>query len=415
MLLASLPQLSTPWRRRAFAVGNAFFKDNWVSAPASSEGRDGLGPLFNARSCSACHLRDGRGAPAESPTKPNTGLLLRIGIPGEGGDRPHPIYGVQIQDQAIQGVAAEAQIGTTYERLPGEYADGTEFELLAPRYELLETAYGAPGESAVLGARVAPQMIGLGLLEAIPEEAIVAQADPQDLDGDGISGRVHWIPTGEAQHPIVGRFGWKATQGTVEQQVAAAFVHDIGITSDLHVKEIVTATEAERFEVISGGSPELSRHKLQRVTFYSQVLAVPDQRNPDALPQRRGHEVFRAIGCHDCHRETWQTAKESAISGYADVTFHPFTDLLLHDMGVGLADAKVDGDAQKSEWRTPPLWGIGLVETVNGHTRFLHDGRARSLEEAILWHGGEASESADSYRQLSAAQRQDLLAFLNSL
>ncbi len=401
--------------RRAFSVGNAFFKDNWVTAPASASARDGLGPLFNARSCSSCHLRDGRGAPPDSGLVEEPGLLIRIGVRADGGDLPHPAYGGQIQDHAVLGLAPEARVRIRHETLTGSFADGTTYELAKPVYVLEELAYGPLGDDAVLGPRVAGHMVGLGLLEAIPADALLAQEDPNDVDGDGVSGRAHRVTSLRTGEPAIGRFGWKATQPTVEEQVAAAFVNDIGITSPLQPREVVRPAQAERFEVVSGGSPELDERKLQRVTFYSQTLAVPAQRDASSPAVRAGRAQFDALGCAACHTPTWTTGDEAVTSGYRNQTIHPFSDLLLHDLGPELADEKHDGEATPAEWRTPPLWGIGLFEVVNGHTRYLHDGRARTLEEAVLWHGGEALASRDAYLALAREQREALLAFLRSL
>ncbi len=405
----------TAKERRVFAVGNAFFKDNWVMAPASAVGRDGLGPFFNARSCSGCHLRDGRGRPLEEGETASAGLLIRLGIPGEKGDLPHPIYGGQLQEYAIHGVSAEASFAIRLEALPGKYADGVPYELQAPHYEITDPAFGPLGDDVRIGARVAQQLIGLGLLEAIPEATLIALADPEDSDGDGISGRAHMVQSVRHGRPMIGRFGWKATQPTVEEQVAGAFVNDMGITSPLHRNEVVTATEAKRIEYVSGGSPEMTETKLNRVTFYSQTIAVPARRNVADPVVRRGKWVFDDIGCAACHVSELRTGDEHAIEAYRNAVIRPYTDLLLHDMGEALADQKHDGDSTPREWRTPPLWGIGLFADVSGHTRYLHDGRARNLAEAVLWHGGEGESSRDRFKRLSKRDRDALIAFLDSL
>ncbi len=396
-----LPSLSAA-ERREFLVGNSFFKQNWVTAPASTEDRDGLGPLFNARSCSACHQRDGRSAPPADGDAARHGLLLRIGVRnGVGPDRPHPAYGAQIQDAAILGVRPEARTVIRTEKVGGEYGDGEAFELMAPAYELAEPAYGPLGD-AVFGARTAPALIGLGLLEAIPAARLHALADPGDRDGDGISGRVHLV--GDAEPRVPGRFGWKATQSTVRAQTAAAFFHDMGITSSVHPDDG------------SGGEhPEIDDHTLARVVFYTQALAVPAQRTPDDARVVAGRERFAAFGCAACHVPSLTTGDDAGVAAFRNRTVAPYTDLLLHDMGEGLADGKRDGDAAPAEWRTPPLWGIGLLPVVNGHSRLLHDGRARDLAEAILWHGGEGERARERFRTAPASQRAELLAFLHSL
>ncbi|MCA8953616.1 MAG: thiol oxidoreductase [Planctomycetes bacterium] len=401
----------TAKERRAFAVGNSFFKQNWVTAPASTAGRDGLGPLFNARSCSSCHFRDGRSQPPVDDDRDRSGLLVRIGVrQPDGPDLPHPRYGGQIQDVAVQGIAPEASVRIGTAPRPGSYGDGEPFELLAPEYELRDLGYGELGEGTVLGARVAPQMVGLGLLEAIPVAALLAGEDPDDRDGDGISGRAHRLADG-----AIGRFGWKATQPTVEAQAAAAFVNDIGITSALEPDEALAPSQRQQLIFASGGAPEIEARTFERVVFYSRTLAVPDPRGVDDPEVRRGSALFGEFGCALCHVPEHTTG---AVDWHADINelaIRPYTDLLLHDLGEGLADQKRDGDALPAEWRTPPLWGIGLVPVVNGHTRYLHDGRARDLAEAVLWHGGEAFASRERFRLAPRPDRAALLAFLSSL
>ena len=401
--------------RREFAVGNAFFKDNWVEAPSSTAGRDGLGPLFNARSCSSCHLRDGRGRPPLLGDPESAGLLLRLGRATDGPDEPDPDYGGQLQDHAIGDVKPEGRIVIETTARAGRFADGERYELLAPQYAIADAAYGPLGADVRLGPRIAPALIGLGLLEAIPEASLLARADPDDSDGDGISGRAHWVVSQRTHARALGRFGWKATQPTVEEQTAAAFLGDIGITSGLFPDEATTAAERAAFTKPSGGQPELDDHKLERVTFYSRVLAVPARRDADRADVRRGEALFGSLGCAACHVAEQRTGDVAVVPSYRDQLIRPYTDLLLHDLGQDLADGKRDGDAAPSEWRTPPLWGIGLVSAVNDHTRFLHDGRARDLEEAILWHGGEAQRAQESYRALAKTDRAAVLAFLGSL
>ena len=398
--------------RRAFSVGNALFRSNWVTAPSSTAGLDGLVPLFNARSCSSCHLRDGRSRPPEADERDRHGLLVRIGVrSSDGPDQPHAFYGDQIQDQAIPGVQPEAQVALSWLPSSGQYGDGEPFELLAPHYELHDLQYGPLGDDVVLGGRVAPQMIGLGLLESIATEQLLKLADPDDRDGDGISGRPHWL----GNQQTLGRFGWKATQPTVAGQIAAAFVHDMGITSSVHQTEPLSPRQRSSMRYASGGQPEISDHKLDRVAFYSRTIAVPEPRNQGDASVAAGKQHFEAYGCAACHIPTWQTASDAFHPAFADRTIHPYTDLLLHDLGAELADQKHDGQALPNEWRTAPLWGIGLIPVVNEHNRYLHDGRARGLAEAILWHGGEAKAARERFRLADAAQRAELLAFIRSL
>ena len=400
--------------RRAFAVGNSFFTQNWVTAPSSTAGRDGLGPLLNAQSCSSCHFKDGRGAPPLNADDPQRGLLLRLSVPGPDGT-PVPLdnYGDQLQDRSINGVAPEGSMVITYDEVQGTYADGTAFQLLAPTYSVGTPAYGPIPDDVMISPRVAPAVFGVGLLQAVPEETVVAAADPEDSDGDGISGRPNHAPD-ESGDMVLGRFGWKANVATVNQQNTNAFHGDIGITSTLRPDQGCTSAETECQSAPTGGSPEIDDQKVQRVEFYTRTLAVPARRNVSDAAAVEGEALFGSIGCSSCHTPEMQTG-DSDIAALADQTIRPYTDLLLHDMGPGLADNRPDGDATGTEWRTAPLWGIGLVETVNGHTRFMHDGRARDLTEAVLWHGGEAAAAQDRFRRLSAAQRAALISFLESL
>ena len=408
-----LPTL-TRVERRAFAVGNSFFNENWVTAPASTDGRDGLGPLLNAQSCSTCHFKDGRGEPPVDADDPTRGLLLRISVPGPDGE-PIPLenYGNQIQDRSILDVPAEGTIEITTTEIVGSFADGTPYTLSSPAYSIVDLAYGPIPDEVMISPRVAPAVFGSGLLEAVSAETVIAAADPDDADGDGISGRANMLPTADGES-VLGRFGWKANAPSVEAQTADAFVGDVGITSSLHPDQNCTEAQADCLAAATGGDPELDDNKLQRVTFYTRTLAVPARRDVDDPATTAGEALFTELGCSSCHTPTGQTGA-SDIEALANQTIHPYTDLLLHDMGDGLADGRPDFDATGTEWKTPPLWGIGLVETVNGHTRFLHDGRARDLTEAILWHGGEASASQDAFRNLTAGERDALIAFLESL
>jgi CxxC motif-containing protein (DUF1111 family) len=404
--------------QRTFAVGNSFFRDNWVTAPSSTEARDGLGPIFNAQSCSTCHFEDGRARPPESPDDPQRGLLLRISVPGDGPDgpdgppqpQPHPRFGDQIQDRAINGVPPEATVVITTEERTGTYGDGTEYTLAVPSYEVVDAA-GRPvlDDDVMISPRIAPAMFGVGLLEGIPVDVLEGLEDPDDADGDGISGRVHRLDDG-----VVGRFGWKAAVPTVRDQNAGAFVGDIGITSTVHPDQPCTSAEPECLAAPGGGDPEVSDERLGQVTFYARTLAVPARRDVGTADTDRGQQVFEETGCASCHVGELRTGP-SDIPALDRQVIRPYTDLLLHDMGPDLADERPDGDASGFEWRTPPLWGIGLVETVNGHTRFLHDGRARNLTEAILWHGGEAEAARDEFADLPERDREAVVKFLESL
>jgi CxxC motif-containing protein (DUF1111 family) len=402
-------------RKDRFFVGNSLFNNNWVTAPSATTARDGLGPLFNARSCSACHFKDGRGRP------PATGeelvsMLFRLSVPGaapDGGPLPDPIYGGQLSGGSVLGVAAEGRGIVAYTEVRGAYPDGEPYSLLMPSYRVEDWAYGEPGAGLMISPRVAPAMPGMGLLEAIPEADILARADADDVDGDGISGRPNYVYDLRAEAPRLGRFGWKANQPTVEQQVAGAFVGDIGITSPLFPAENGTAPQ-QLGSRPGGGEPEIEEADLADVVAYARTLAVPARRDWQVPDVKKGSELFDALGCAACHVREQRTAA-SDIPALSSQTIHPYTDLLLHDMGDSLSDGRPDYRAEGNEWRTPPLWGIGLVHAVNGHTRFLHDGRARSLEEAVLWHAGEGAAARARFRGLSPPDRRALIGFLQSL
>jgi CxxC motif-containing protein (DUF1111 family) len=411
-------------QRTTFAVGNNFFNDNWVTAPASTTGRDGLGPLFNAQSCSSCHFRDGRAKPPEDGDDPERGLLLRIGVVGgEDIPEPHRVLGGQIQDRAIRNVPVEGRVVITRTERPGTYDDGTPYSLLAPAYEVLDQE-GEPVPDLLISPRIGPAVFGVGLLEGVPADDIIALSDPDDDDGDGISGRANLVPdpSSPVGDQVLGRFGWKAAVPSVEQQNAGAFAADIGITSSRRPEQPCTRLQPECLGAPNGGDPEIDDRKLDQVTFYTRTLAVPARRDVGSEATTSGQEAFEALGCAACHVDELHTGP-SDIAALDEQVIRPYTDLLLHDLGEGLADARPDGpvvgtpdtDPTGREWRTPPLWGIGLVETVNRHTRFLHDGRARNLEEAILWHGGEAETSQEAFLALDAESRAQLVAFLESL
>ncbi|MFZ4723706.1 MAG: di-heme oxidoredictase family protein [Phycisphaerales bacterium] len=395
--------------RRAFSVGNALFRDNWVVAPASAEGRDGLGPVFNASSCSACHPEDGRGKPAMTRDDLGAGMVVMVS-PRDADGQAHPVYGRQLQDQAIPGVEPEVRLELKPRRVTGSFADGTPWELQRLELTIDRPAYGALGEVRT-SLRVGPQVIGMGLLEAVADADLEALADPGDRDGDSISGRVHRI----ASTGRIGRFGWKASQPSLEGQVRAALSEDVGITSDAFPEESLSPAQRIVIDAPSGGQPEIDAFKVERIAHYCRVLAVPAQRGAGEPLVERGRELFSMVGCAACHVPELRTAKASPVQALRGATFHPYTDLLLHDMGEDLADHRRDGDADGREWRTPPLWGIGLVGTVNGHTQFLHDGRARNLQEAVLWHGGEAQRSRDAFVAMPQSDRRALIAFLESL
>jgi CxxC motif-containing protein (DUF1111 family) len=409
-----------PERARAFSFGNRLFNTNWVEAPGSVKSFDGLGPTFNRVSCSACHTEDGRGRPPEATGAPMDSMLVRISIPGpgdHGGPQLHPAYGGQLNERAIRGVPPEGRTEITYEDVPGTYGDGSSYLLQRPVYSFRDLAFGSL-DGALISPRVAPQMIGLGLLESVPEATLEAIADPDDADDDGISGRVNRVWSDAAQAMRPGRFGWKANKASMTDQAAGAALGDIGLTSRLHPEKNCPESQADcraAYVTPEADGPDLSDAFLEKLVFYSQAIAVPQQRNAEDREVRQGEALFRSAGCASCHMPALETGPDAVLPELANQVFHPFTDLLLHDMGPGLADGRPDFEATGSEWRTPPLWGLGLVETVNGHDRLLHDGRARGFAEAILWHGGEAEAAKEAFRTMPAEDRAALIAFLKSL
>lgn len=419
----SLPLANlSPSRRLDFSVGNSFFRNPWVIAPASTDARDGLGPLFNTNACQNCHIKDGRGHPPAPDAKQAVSMLVRLSVPAEETDDltqsglvPEPNYGGQFQDAAIPDIEPEGRVRVSYEPVTMTFADGHQVELRKPRLTFTHLAYGEMHPATLFSARIAPPMIGLGLLEAISEDDILAHADPDDSDGDGISGRANRVWDRETKTTALGRFGWKAGQPSLRQQNAEAFANDMGLNSHLVPTDSCAPAQKDCLAMPNGGETEVSDSILDDVTFYTRNLAVPARRNVDDPQVLQGKSLFFQANCQGCHVPKYTTASEAAEPELAGQTIRPYTDMLLHDMGPGLADGRPEFLANGQEWRTPPLWGIGLTEAVNGHTQFLHDGRARNLMEAILWHDGEAALSRDKVLTFDAEQRAALLAFLNSL
>ncbi len=405
-------------RRAPFFSGDSFFNENWVTAPASTDARDGLGPTFNARACANCHVKDGRGIPPLELDETPVGVLLRISIPGQdahGGALPDPNYGGQLQPFATLGIDPEVRIRIRHDLIQGSYADGETYTLRDPIYDIDQAAYGELHPELRVSPRVAPAMIGLGLLESIDRERLIALSDPNDADGDGISGRINMVWDVSAQRLRIGRFGWKAEQPSLLQQTAAAFLGDIGITSRLFPNNNCPAPQTDCVNAITGGEPEISNALLDKVVFYSSTLAVPVRRNWDDPDVLRGKWLFNQAGCTSCHTPSHTTDNNPDFPELSGQLIWPYTDMLLHDMGDALSDNRPVFDAEGNEWRTPPLWGLGLVEQVNQHLRLMHDGRAHSIEEAILWHGGEAEVAKENFRQMNAIDREKLITFLESL
>ena len=425
----SLPSANLPPSRRVdFSVGNSFFRSPWVIAPSTTTARDGLGPLFNTNACQNCHIKDGRGHPPTPDAANAVSMLVRLSIPDapeyarlieQVGVVPEPVYGGQFQDMAVPGVAPEGKVRVDYTPVPVRFKDGTEVELRKPALQITQLGYGPMHPDTRFSARVAPPMIGLGLLEAIPEEAILANAAAQAKAKNGINGRPNQVWDDALQKTVMGRFGWKAGQPNLNQQNVHAFSGDMGLTTSLRPFDDCTDAQTACKQAPNGngpdGEPEVSDNILRLVLFYSRNLAVPARRGVNDADVIAGKNLFFQAGCDSCHTPKYTTAANAAEPELANQVIRPYSDLLLHDMGDGLADNRTEFQASGRDWRTPPLWGIGLTQAVSGHTQFLHDGRARNLLEAVLWHGGEAQAAQQQVLSFNAEQRAALLAFLNSL
>jgi CxxC motif-containing protein (DUF1111 family) len=415
-----------------FKLGNAIFRKNWVSSPSSTQASDGLGPLFNERACQNCHLKDGRGHPPEGDSG-TTSMFLRLARQASTeeekaalADRkvlnfPDPVYGSQLQDLAVPGLRGEGRMCVDYQEQKVTLPDGTVVSLRKPSYSVDDLADGPLDPHTTLSPRMTPPMIGLGLVEQIATADILAHADPDDRDGDGISGRPNIVRDRKSGELTLGRFGWKGQTPSIRQQAADAFAGDIGISTPEVPKHWGDCTAAEKacLAMPNGmqqrlGPVEAPPPVMDLVTFYSQNLAVPARRDLDKPHVLAGKKLFYDMGCISCHTPKFVTRRGTPNKAQAFQLIWPYSDFLLHDMGPGLADGQAVGEATGGEWRTPPLWGIGLTQIVNGNSFFLHDGRARTLTEAILWHGGEGQAARDRFAAADAAERDALVKFLES-
>lgn len=396
----ALPNLAFN-ERSEFVLGNSFFRTSWVIAPSSTTARDGLGPLFNSTSCSGCHHLDGRGRMPRTSDEQPVALLFRLAERGTG--QPSNNYGGQFDVNAIPGIEPEVSIAIEYSPIVVNYPDGSSCTLRKPTYKTNSLRYGSLEPTIGISPRLAQQLCGLGLLEAIEHSAL--ELNRAVSSTAMVTGR----------HGI-GRFGWKAEQPTIAAQVAAAFAGDMGITSPLHTHDNRSQTQEPLLaHTANGGIPEISEENFQAVVTYIHQLAVPARRNAHAPDVIAGAKNFEKIGCTSCHTPTLTTQSAGNVKALQAQTIHPYTDLLLHDMGESLSDNTDTHAAMGSEWRTPPLWGIGLIPVVNSERFLLHDGRARTIEEAILWHGGEAENVITAFKNLPKLERDKLILFIESL
>ncbi len=440
-------------RIQKFNLGNDFFQNPWVAGSASTSSRDGLGGLFNNNACQDCHIRDGRGhAPNVSATEQGTDfstLLIRASranisesdknmmLQSLIANVPDSSVGGQLQHDSVAGVIKEVDLRVSYTDVDIQFTDGHIVTLRQPTWHIRNNyvSHGYPDfdNDTVFSARTAPPMIGLGLLALIPEAVIMAREDPNDSDGDGISGRANRVWSVDQQGISLGRFGWKAGQPSLLEQSAGAFLNDMGLTSRLHVSENCMPHQADCLATPNGNGDSVNSYDyevadtiLDAIQFYSSHLAVPQRRDAYGKQVQRGKRLFEDAGCHQCHVASYVTGSNSEHPELSEQTIFPYTDMLLHDMGEQLADFTLDNQpvsaevlveflANGREWRTPPLWGIGLTKAVDANATFLHDGRARTLMEAVLWHGGEAEASKQFVLQLNSSEREDFLAFLNDL
>ncbi|WP_201533368.1 di-heme oxidoredictase family protein [Psychrobacter immobilis] len=449
----SKPSSNLPASRKgSFFIGNAFFQQPWVVAPASTDSRDGLGALFNVAACQSCHIKDGRGHAPMSSEDDADSLLIRLAMPATSDEQRqqlqnsliekvvHPMYGGQLQDRGIQGVPAEARIAVQWTAKPVTFADGHVETLRAPTFTLTNPGYGAFDNELMVSPRIALPMIGLGLLEQIPDEDIKKQAvrnnkNSTSKENSGISGKFNWVMDPQTGKHALGRFGWKAGQTKLITQNQSAFNEDMGLTSNIRPHESCMPSQTACIKATTGadeqgnGKPpvEVNDDVVKFVEFYTRNLAVPHRRNADDKLVLAGKKRFYDMGCQSCHTPRYQLPKtdDDHLEQHGQVIY-PYTDLLLHDMGNDLADRTIAGklpskDAQVEflansyEWRTPALWGIGLAQTVDPQATFLHDGRARTLMEAVLWHGGEAEKQRQKVLMLDKQGRAELNAFLKSL
>ncbi|WNO10639.1 di-heme oxidoredictase family protein [Teredinibacter sp. KSP-S5-2] len=430
---ANLPQAL----KSEFYAGKALANQPWVKAPTITTARDGLGPIYNARTCLACHINGGKGLVPESTDQPLFSAFVRVSLPGEGEKEQGALfltqYGDQLQTQSValahqlqknwpdkikNDVAPEAYVYLKWKTKNFIYPDGDSVTLRWPELDIRHLAYGSLPEETLTSLRVAPAIMGAGLIELIPQSSINALADADDKNGDGISGRVNKVWDAVTQSTQSGRFGLKANRPNMDMVVAGAFANDIGVTNPLFPGQPCTKMQASCLNQPSGDDAEgveLPQHLLNLVINFNRNVGVPARRKIHGEAGIRGREIFYQIGCSLCHQPSFKTAKSDVYPHLSEQTIWPYSDFLLHDMGKDLADGRPDFGASGSEWRTPPLWGVGLSQEVNGSNALLHDGRAKTVEEAILWHGGEAEQSKTLFVGLTKTDRDALIRFVNSL
>ncbi len=322
---------------------------------------------------------------------------------------PLHAYGRQMQDQAIANVTPEAKLVVRWEPVEVRMGDGSTVVLKRPVFGVDRLAYGELPSDVRLAPRVAPAVFGLGLIENVDAAMVVAWADPSDRNSDGISGRAIWT------NGNLGKFGWKSQVAALRGQVVAAAIEDIGISTDEFPRQNCTSAQAGCAAATHGGEPEMGPRDVDRLTRYLAFLGVPPRRSPTSAAVARGSALFGDFGCAACHRPMLRTVADAQPDWLANQTFFAYTDLLVHDLGAALSDPQMSHIEYAREWRTAPLWGLGLIRAVNGHQQLLHDGRADGVAEAILWHGGEGLPAREKFRWANQSERDDLVAFVNDL
>ena len=416
----------TSKQRQTFMVGRSVFNRQWA-AITSLNGDWGLGPTFIADRCSACHVNSGRGGPPNSSDEQLSSMLVRLSIPGtdaHGGPKPHPNYGDQFQNRSMDGsnvdlayagtpVPNEADLYLDWENQTSTFADGEAVTLRKPMLRIENLKFGELHSSVMTSLRIAPPLVGIGFLEAVAEETILSVAQKQRaLNFNGRPNRV-WDAVNKRM--ALGRFGWKANVPNLKQQIAAAAIGDMGVNSRLYPEQNCPPVQTVCAQQLPGNFPEIIDHEIDALELWLQALAVPARRDVNDVSVRRGAELFATAQCAVCHVPELRTGRFPKLPQLADQVFHAYTDLLLHDMGDELADGRPDFSAGERDWRTPALWGLGLSQTVSGSTAMLHDGRARTVTEAILWHGGEAGNSREMFRNMRKDEREALMKFVESI
>lgn len=387
-------------------AGFSLFAKPWVAAPSSTRVRDGLGPHFNATSCMSCHSRMGRGNPFGENQTVGHSILFRVSIGNSifSGPLADPNYGLQLQVNSIGNIPRESKSKVKFSYIKGSFKDGEEYELREPEFYFENLNYGSLPSARSISPRTSPHLAGLGYIDSISEQEILLFEDEADQNGDGISGRANYSWSPSRKKLMLGKFGHKANVPTLLDQIAGAFQGDIGITSSYLSNENCSAFQDECLAQMNGGSPEISDKHLGFVHLLLTSIEAP--RVQQIKNASKGQKIFQEIGCSKCHRAGYMVNGQMVS---------PYSDFLLHDMGESLSDNREDFIASGREWKTAPLWGLGSLRKVNGHSNLLHDGRARSISEAILWHGGEGESSKQKFLNLPKQSRKALIFFLNSL